>query len=55
MALNVPSRVVHDLGLATWVIPAITGGLIVVSAFAGEQQRPTSVKAGVLDRLKPLS
>lgn len=34
-----------------WAIPALTGGLLVVSSFAGEQQRPTSVLSGVTDRL----
>ncbi|MGL5928405.1 MAG: hypothetical protein ACRCY8_05680 [Dermatophilaceae bacterium] len=35
-----------------WVIPALTGALVVVSAFAGEQQRPQSVAAGVRARLR---
>lgn len=34
-----------------WAIPAITGALLVVSSFAGEQQRPASVLSGVTDRL----
>ena len=40
-----------------WAVPALTGALIVVSAFAGEQQRlaadqqPTGVLQGVLRRL----
>lgn len=34
-----------------WAIPALTGALIVVTAWAGEQQRPTLVKAGVAQRL----
>ena len=38
-----------------WVVPAITGAIIVVSAYAGEQQRPTAVKAGLLQRLNPIS
>ena len=38
-----------------WAIPAITGALVAVSAYAGEQQRPGAVKVGVLDRLNPLS
>jgi hypothetical protein len=36
-----------------WAIPALTGTLISVSAFAGEQQRETEVKSGVLGRLIP--
>jgi len=35
-----------------WAIPALTGVLVVVSAYAGEQQRPQSVLSGVTDRLK---
>jgi hypothetical protein len=31
-----------------WVIPAVTGALVVVSAYAGEQQRPAKVLAGLL-------
>ena len=38
-----------------WAVPAITGAMVVVTSYAGEQQRPTSVKAGVLQRLNPLS
>jgi hypothetical protein len=33
-----------------WIIPALTGALVVISAFAGEQQRPSAVKKGVLKR-----
>jgi hypothetical protein len=33
-----------------WVIPALTGALVVISAFAGEQQRASNVKKGVLSR-----
>jgi len=34
-----------------WVIPALTGTLVVISAFAGEQQRPTNVLTGLTRRL----
>ncbi len=34
-----------------WVIPALTGALVVVSAFAGEQQRPQNVLTGISRRL----
>jgi hypothetical protein len=44
----------RQLKLLQWAVPAITGGLIVVSAFAGEQQRASAVKSGILDRLNPL-
>jgi hypothetical protein len=35
-----------------WAVPALTGVLVVVTSYAGEQQRPTSVLEGVADRLK---
>jgi hypothetical protein len=44
-----------QLKILQWVIPAITGALVVVSAYAGEQQRPGAVKEGILERLNPLS
>jgi hypothetical protein len=34
-----------------WVVPALTGALVVISAFAGEQQRPTNVLTGITRRL----
>lgn len=34
-----------------WVIPALTGALVVISAFAGEQQRPGNVLSGITRRL----
>jgi hypothetical protein len=33
-----------------WVIPAITGSLVVVSSYAGEQQRPSEVLRGVSEK-----
>ena len=42
-----------QLKLLQWAVPAITGALVVVSAFAGEQQRPVEVNKGLLDRLDP--
>lgn len=43
----------RQLKLLQWAIPAVTGVLVVVSAFAGEQQRATEQKKGVLGRLIP--
>ncbi len=43
----------RQLRALQWAVPAITGALVVVSAFAGEQQRPQSVLQGVLDRVTP--
>jgi hypothetical protein len=35
------------------VIPALTGGVLVVNARMGEQQRPIQVTGGLLGRLNP--
>jgi hypothetical protein len=43
-----------QLKVLQWAVPAITGVLIVVSAYAGEQQRASAVKVGVLSRFNPL-
>lgn len=34
-----------------WLIPALTGGLLVLNAKAGEQQRPATVVRGLWERL----
>ena len=36
-----------------WAIPALTGVLLVISAYAGEQQRASEVHKGVLQRITP--
>ena len=41
--------------LAQWAIPAVTGGMLVLTALQGEQQRPAEVTSGVLSRLNPFS
>jgi hypothetical protein len=41
------------LRLLQWVVPALTGALVVVSSFAGEQQRAGQVKRGIAGRLLP--
>ncbi len=41
----------QQLKALQWVIPVLTGALVVVSSFAGEQQRYTEVKSGVFSRL----
>ncbi len=35
-----------------WVIPALTGAVLVLNSFMGEQQRPSSVASGLLDSLR---
>ena len=51
---STPDKVVaaqKQLKLLQWAIPAVTGALIVISAFAGEQQRPTNAAKGLLERI----
>ncbi len=42
----------RQLDVLQWVVPALTGALVVISAFAGEQQRPRHVVEGVSARLR---
>jgi hypothetical protein len=37
----------EQLDVLQWVIPALTGSLVVISSFAGEQQRPSEVVEGM--------
>ena len=39
--------------IVQWSVPALTGVLLVISAWMGEQQRPSQVGSGVLGRLLP--
>lgn len=41
------------LRMLQWAVPALTGALVVVSSYAGEQQRPTQVHAGMVKRILP--
>ena len=41
----------RQLSILQWVIPATTGGLVVISSLMGEQQRPSQVAGGVAHRL----
>lgn len=43
----------RQLRILQWAVPALTGALVVVSSFAGEQQRASQVKGGIVDRLVP--
>ncbi len=36
-----------------WAVPVLTGAIVVVSSFAGEQQRASEVHQGVFKRLTP--
>jgi hypothetical protein len=43
----------RQLTALQWVIPALTGAVLVVNARMGEQQRPTQVTKGLVGRLLP--
>ena len=43
----------RQLAVLQWAVPALTGALVVISSFAGEQQRASEVKRGVAERLVP--
>jgi hypothetical protein len=41
----------RQMKMLQWAIPALTGALIVVTAYAGEQQKPGQVLRGMLGRV----
>ena len=43
----------RQLKVLQWVIPALTGAVLVLNARIGEQQRPAQVTGGLLGRLRP--
>ncbi len=43
----------RKLRMLQWVIPALTGSLLVMDALMGEQQRPQEVAGGIVQRLLP--
>jgi hypothetical protein len=43
----------RQLKVLQWVIPALTGAVLVLNARMGEQQRPVQVSGGLLGRLRP--
>jgi hypothetical protein len=47
------TRAQRQLTALQWVIPVLTGAVLVVNARMGEQQRPTQVTTGLLARLLP--
>jgi hypothetical protein len=47
------SRPQRQLQALQWIIPALTGAVLVVNARMGEQQRPAQVAGGLLGRLRP--
>jgi len=54
LAAETPQDVVkaqQQLAVLQWAVPALTSALVVVSAFAGEQQRASEASKGLLGRL----
>jgi hypothetical protein len=47
------ARAQRQLTTLQWVIPVLTGAVVVVNARMGEQQRPTQVTKGLVRRLLP--
>jgi hypothetical protein len=47
------ARAQRQLKALQWVIPVLTGAVLVVNARMGEQQRPTQVTGGLVRRLLP--
>jgi hypothetical protein len=43
----------RQLKVLQWVIPALTGAVLILNARMGEQQRPAQVSGGLLGRLRP--
>ena len=43
----------RQLKVLQWVIPALTGAVLVLTARMGEQQRPAQITGGLLGRLRP--
>ncbi|CAA9272134.1 MAG: ABC-type Mn/Zn transport systems, ATPase component [uncultured Corynebacteriales bacterium] len=47
------ARAMRQEKIAQWVLPVATGGLLVLNALHGEQQRTTEVVSGTLRKLNP--
>lgn len=45
----------HHLACAQWIVPALTGGLLILNALHGEQQRPAEQSHGMWQRYRTLS
>ena len=43
----------RQLNLLQWAIPLLTGSIVVVASRMGEQQRPTEVASGIVQRILP--
>lgn len=49
------SKAERHLSSAQWLVPALTGGLVILSALHGEQQRPAEQTRGMWERARGLS
>ena len=49
------TRAQRQLTALQWVIPVLTGAVLVINARMGEQQRPTQATKGLVRRLLPRS
>jgi hypothetical protein len=47
------TRPQRQLTALQWVIPVLTGAMLVINARMGEQQRPTQITKGLMARLFP--
>ena len=47
------ARAQRQLTALQWVIPVLTGAVLVINARMGEQQRPAQVNKGLVRRLLP--
>ncbi|MEU9028614.1 hypothetical protein AB0D46_13900 [Streptomyces sp. NPDC048383] len=45
----------RQLSYAQWLVPALTGGLLILNALHGEQQRPAEQARGMWERARDLS
>jgi hypothetical protein len=43
----------RQLKVLQWVVPALTGGIVAIAAYADEQYRPEEVGRGIVQRLLP--
>ena len=43
----------RQLKVLQWAVPALTGGIVAIAAYADEQYRPEEVSRGVIQRLLP--
>jgi hypothetical protein len=44
----------EQLDTLQWVIPALTGAIVAISSYAGEQQRPSEVAKGLAGNVTPV-